>query len=48
MTFSKTVCTGDTVTDLNNRTYVNHLNFGFILFNLLFNQRADFFRSDTQ
>ena len=44
----KPVNTSDTVTDLDDRTDINDLNFGFKLFDLLFNQRADFFRSDTQ
>ncbi|MNI54191.1 hypothetical protein D3C73_1090780 [compost metagenome] len=42
------MCTGDTVTDLNDRTNVNDLNVRLIFFNLLSNQRADFFRFDTQ
>ncbi|SIE16126.1 Uncharacterised protein [Mycobacteroides abscessus subsp. abscessus] len=39
--------TGDTVTDLDNCTYITHLNFRLIVFDLLFYQRTDFFSFDA-
>ncbi|CDN44416.1 hypothetical protein BN871_EV_00020 [Paenibacillus sp. P22] len=44
----KAVHASDTVADLDNRSDLVDLDLGFILFNLLLNQRADFIRSDAQ
>ena len=42
------VNTADTVTNRDNRTHLSHINVSLIIFNLLLQNRADFFWSDAQ